>query len=119
MPSTEIKKKRKCMTNSEKVQHKCSERKRRREMTVDLETLRSLIPSVAKRPKASQKKIIDEATAYINKEKKVFLCFLKEKQKFFRLKAQEKSLAHELGVLKEGKHNFMIIFFQAHQSVYS
>ena len=119
VPSTEIKKKkkRKCMTQVDKAQHNHLERKRRREMTVDLETLRSLIPSVAEDPKVSQKKIIDEATAYLNKEKTVFLCFLKEKQKFFRLKAQEKSLAHELGVLKEGKHNFMINFFK-HTSLF-
>ena len=115
VPSTEIKKKkkRKCMTQVEKAQHNHLERQRRKGMSVLLDTLRSLIPSVAEEPKASQKKVVDEATAYLNKEKTVFLGFLKEKQKFFRLKAQEKSLAHELGVLKEGKHNFMIIFFSS------
>ena len=99
------KKKRKCMSQVEKAQHNHLERERRRGMSVLLE----LVPAFAEDVKASKKKIVDEASEYIQEETKVFLAFLKEKNKFFELEATFRKLqGHETpeGKLIRFRHYF-------------
>lgn len=100
-PSVEIiserkKKKRKCMSQVEKAQHNHLERERRKGMTMLLEGLRELVPAVSDDKKASQKKIVDEATKYLKKEKPIFLSYLKEKQRYITLETKRRKLEAEL-----------------------
>lgn len=101
-PFEKKKKKRKCMTQVEKAQHNHLERERRKGMTSLLERLRELVPAVSYDKKASQKKIVDEATAYLREQKPAFLYLLKERQRFLSLEKRKRQLENELASKRKG-----------------
>ena len=96
------------MTSTEKAKHNHLERERRKGMTLLLERLRELVPAVKDDKKASQKKILDEAKAYLTEQKPLFLEYLKEKQRFDSLEARRRELEKELATGPKGKHYILI-----------
>ena len=73
-------------------------------MTLLLERLLELVPAVKDDRKASQIKIVDEATKYLNEQKPLFLEWLREKRRFNRLRRQ--LMEHSTG--PDGKHYIFI-----------
>ena len=96
---------------NKKSTHNHLERVRRKEMSLRLQRLRESVPAVAEDAKASQKKVLDEATLHINNEKIIFLSFLREKKKFIELQAKLKRLQGQ--ETPEGKLILFIHYFSS------
>ncbi|CAI9742976.1 myc proto-oncogene protein-like [Octopus vulgaris] len=90
-------KRRKCMSHSEKAVHNELERRRRAQMSELLSELRVVIDAVKDDPKASQKRIVDEALLCIEralreeKEMKARMEVVKKENDFLKSKLRELS----------------------------